>query len=337
MKKSHMENRETVSQGFFESNKLNKTCLLGGSKTIDTGNRFASLSGTPGVSRDATDPGMRVNVSQRRWVHRGQSLEASKSFEERKAGLQNGLALKGALRNDGAGEKILERKLQISRDADAYYLNDKVYSNLRKVAGGSLASNDPRIKETALRASGAEVLRYQQNVPSYFRIMDDPKYRNVVHKQANGEPATMVSVVSKTQGWITVSPTAQDRKRPIEKERLGDASKVNALSPAWMQVSHKKPGPDPLGSTAVKHGVRAEANRTFLVEKSQPQRSIFNLGAFRHNVHSVAQRDECQRAAIASGAVTEQPVRLIEWNEPNRDRQSFDKHVSAKIGSSHFR
>ena len=152
-------------------------------------------------------------------------------------------------------------------------------------------THDPKKKETALRASGAEVLRYQQNMPSYFRIMDDPKYRNVVHKQANGEPASMVSVVSKTQGWITISPKTLDRKKPIEKERLGDASKVNALSPAWMQVSHKKPGPDPLITTAVKHGVRHEANRTFLVEKNQPQRSIFNLGSFRHNLHSVESRD----------------------------------------------
>lgn len=57
--------------------------------------------------------------------------------------------------------------------------------------------------------------------------MDDPKYRNVVHKQANGQAASMVSVVSKTQGWITINNNTLDRKRPIEKERLGDASKVN--------------------------------------------------------------------------------------------------------------
>lgn len=40
-------------------------------------------------------------------------------------------------------------------------------------------------------------------------------------------------------------------------------------------------------ATSVKHGVRNEVFRTFLVEKDQPKRSIFNLGGFRHNVHSV--------------------------------------------------
>ncbi len=79
-----------------------------------------------------------------------------------------------------------------------------------------------------------------------------------------------MQVISKAQGWITVTPNNKNRKRPVEKLKLNDASKVNALSPVWMQVAHQKPGPDPLKQFAVKHGVRKEANRTFLVEKSQP-------------------------------------------------------------------
>jgi hypothetical protein len=166
---------------------------------METGNRFSTLNLDKTEKPSAgADPGMRVNVSQRRWVQRGQSLEATKNFEERRTLGKSAVTLKAGLRGDGGGEKILERKLQISRDADAYYQNDKVYSNLRKVAGATFAPGDPKQKEMGLRASGAEVLRYQQNVPTYFRIMDDPKYRNVVHKQANGEPASMVSVVSRT-------------------------------------------------------------------------------------------------------------------------------------------
>lgn len=46
----------------------------------------------------------------------------------------------------------------------------------------------------------------------------------------------MMQVVSKNQGWITVDAEKPDRKRPVEKNRLGDASKVNVLSPSWMQV-----------------------------------------------------------------------------------------------------
>lgn len=77
----------------------------------------------------------------------------------------------------------------------------------------------------------------------------------------------MMQVISKTQGWITVTPQEKNRKRPIEKQRLGDAKKVNALSPVWMQVEHERPVYDPLKAASVKHGVRTEANRTFLVDK----------------------------------------------------------------------
>jgi hypothetical protein len=150
----------------------------------------------------------------------------------------------------------------------------------------------------------------------------------------------MMQIVSKTQGWITVSPKTMNRKEPIEKIRLGDASKVNVLSPTWMQVTHEKPGPDPLrviGAMA-KDGVivKAENNRTILVEKSQPKRSIFNIGSFRHNVHSEDLANQWKNAAIQSGKFSERPSRLLEWNEPERSKQKFDKNVSPKIGSNHF-
>lgn len=119
-----------------------------------------------------------------------------------------------------------------------------------------------------------------------MRVLDDPKYKNVAHKDPNGEPMKMMQIISKTQGWITVTPKEKNRKRPIEKLKLGDATKVNQLSPVWMQVEHEKPGPDPLRPKVVHHGVRQEANKTFLVEKNQPMRSIFDLGTTRHNVHS---------------------------------------------------
>ena len=47
-----------------------------------------------------------------------------------------------------------------------------------------------------------------------------------------------MQVISKAQGWITVTPNNKNRKRPVEKLKLNDASKVNALSPVWMQVAH---------------------------------------------------------------------------------------------------
>lgn len=40
-----------------------------------------------------------------------------------------------------------------------------------------------------------------------------------------------------------------------------------------------------------KFGIRDETNRTFLVDKVAPKKSVFNIGTIRHNVHSKAMAD----------------------------------------------
>ena len=131
-------------------------------------------------------------------------------------------------------------------------------------------------------------------LPDYFRYMHEPQNNNIVHKLPDGRPNKMLQVISKASGWITVTPRRKDRKHPIEKQTLGDVKKVNVLSPVWMQVEHKAPDSDPMIPTSVKHGVRHETNRTFLVEKKQPRRSIFALGTMRHNVPTKAEADKYQ-------------------------------------------
>ena len=66
-----------------------------------------------------------------------------------------------------------------------------------------------------------------------------------------------------------------------------------------MQVQHKKPGPDPLKQAATLNGVRAEANRSILVEKKQPPRSIFDIGSFRHNVNTKQESEHYRDLAIS--------------------------------------
>jgi hypothetical protein len=104
-------------------------------------------------------------------------------------------------------------------------------------------------------------------MPSYLRIMDDPINRNVVHRQASGEPAEMLQIISRNKGWITIDPSHPGRKSLENKSSLVDASQVNKLSPQWMQVQFKKPLADPLTQTTAQNGLNYETNRTFLVEK----------------------------------------------------------------------
>jgi hypothetical protein len=78
----------------------------------------------------------------------------------------------------------------------------------------------------------------------------------------------MMTIVSKNQGWITVSPNEQNRKRPFEKNgQGGDATKTSILTPSWMQLDFPKNKSDTMKASVEKFGLRAENNRTFLCDK----------------------------------------------------------------------
>lgn len=54
-------------------------------------------------------------------------------------------------------------------------------------------------------------------LPDYLRYMDDPRNQNFNHKEADGSPLKMLQVITKSAGWITVTPRNKNRKKPIEK------------------------------------------------------------------------------------------------------------------------
>lgn len=59
----------------------------------------------------------------------------------------------------------------------------------------------------------------------------------------------MISVISKNQGWITVTPRSLNRKKPVEKCIDGDATKTSILTPSWMQIGYEKNKSDTMKAT----------------------------------------------------------------------------------------
>jgi hypothetical protein len=115
--------------------------------------------------------------------------------------------------------------------------------------------------------------------------MEDP--RNQI-KLADVDKTGMVTVISKNQGWITLTPKAMNRRKPLEREgNANDNTKTSILTPSWMQIPidpNSAPKSDPMGSAIFGKILRQENNRTYLVEKEQPKRSVFEGGSMRHNV-----------------------------------------------------
>jgi hypothetical protein len=81
-----------------------------------------------------------------------------------------------------------------------------------------------------------------------------------------------------------------------------------------MKIEADRKHGENMKGTVEKFGLREESNRTFLVDKNPPQKSIFNIGHVRHNVHSKAMAEEFNRAA----PLQTEPSRLMEWKENPR-------------------
>lgn len=87
-------------------------------------------------------------------------------------------------------------------------------------------------------------------------------------------------------------------------------------------------------------GIIKETNRTFLVDKDQAKKSVFNLGHYRHNVHSRDAKEQSEFSAFKAGIIKE-PVRLMEWNQDHvrgtrtgfaSPRFKEQREITGKIG-----
>lgn len=161
--------------------------------------------------------------------------------------------------------------------------------------------------------------------------MEDP--RNQI-KATEVDKTGMVTVVSKIQGWITLTPRSMNRRKPLERGgNANDNTKTSILTPSWMQIPVDKeavPKDDNFKQT-IFGNLRAEAKRTFLADKEQPKRSVFAMGGF--NRHNVTFGDMAERS-MQNPMLTNRPVNLFEWKE-DPAKQNYDrKPITNKIGSA---
>ena len=225
----------------------------------------------------------KIAVSARRQIQRGESVHSKVEYQSKLAAITErtkSVVPPSRTFNQGIGELILENKLAISKAEGDYFSNPKVFSNTTHLPGGKCSefySHKPKVNAKHMEKSGAEFNRYNPNYPSYLRYMDNPNYRNIKHTNAVGEPIDMIHIVSRNQGWITVYPETNDRKHPLEKKRQSDVTEVNVLSPIWMQVRHQKPKEQPMKAMSINADPRTKGDRTILVDKQQPNRSIYKL------------------------------------------------------------
>lgn len=142
-----------------------------------------------------------------------------------------------------------------------------------------------------------------RTMPDYLRHLEKPQ-NNINYKEKLTDTDTLF-IVSRNQGWITVDKT-MNRMKPVEKYNLsGDKTKTSYLTPSWMQTAFPKNTSDNFVQASSKF-----SKQTFLVDKEQPKKSIWSIGAVRHNVHSKELAEKFNHMAESN-----QVVRLMEWKE----------------------
>ena len=64
-----------------------------------------------------------------------------------------------------------------------------------------------------------------------------------------------------------------------------NSTKTSYLTPTWMQLNYPRNKQDTMVKAAPHNvTVRNERNRTFLLDKAQPKKSVWSFGDYRHNV-----------------------------------------------------
>lgn len=171
------------------------------------------------------------------------------------------------------------------------------------------------------------------NVPDWFKVKESKLVKDHDITKSQGFDGT-VTVLSRITGWITVSPRSKNRQNrigrygPFDKSKKGvNFQNVSDLAPAWMQNKADRCENTIFKKTLAPNFIREEKSkkRMFLVDKVQPEKSVFSIGDFRHNVST---RDEADHF---TKGLSESTKRIFEWKE-EISKQPYDKPITGKVG-----
>lgn len=174
-------------------------------------------------------------------------------------------------------EKVLEEKthnlrssqpIEISlnkENSNSYKYNDLYF--YKNIHGYPMK----QIKNFNLNKKGIDKKSIiSKDAPEWFNVIDDKKLKALDDKMKSEET---VSIISKFQSWITVTPKTKNRKRPLEKERIESMDKTSKIMPKWMQ---------PVFSERAKKTGFGKSNKDRFMEN--PLKSVFSIMDYRHNL-----------------------------------------------------
>ena len=74
--------------------------------------------------------------------------------------------------------------------------------------------------------------------PQWFNVVNEGKLKAIEEKMIKNEDT--LSVFSRYQKWITVTPRSKNRKHPLEKMKKLKMEETSKIVPNWMQIKNHK-------------------------------------------------------------------------------------------------
>ena len=145
------------------------------------------------------------------------------------------------------------------------------------------------------------------DAPEWFNVINDEKLARLNNKLKNEETMT---IFSRFQKWITVTPKHKNRKRPLEKEKITSMEKTSKIMPNWMQPNYSSK------SNKIGHGKK---NKVLFMEDSL--KSVYSIMDYRHNVN----RKEESEAFMSK--VPQLPKKFFDHDDGTRFVVSKNKDV----------
>jgi hypothetical protein len=161
-----------------------------------------------------------------------------------------------------------------------------------------------------------------------------PDWKIKQYKEHLARNEDTIRIISKHQNWITTTPMSNDRRHPLEKLKVAKREETSKLMPKWMEIKYRnyKREEEVLKSVEyspikqkckklmvfVDKDINPPKNKILNYDKN---RSIFNLGDFRHNVVTKKQH------VYYDSKVSQEPKKFFDWDDKTRFNPKYKKDI----------
>ena len=169
--------------------------------------------------------------------------------------------------------------------------------------------------------------KVSNDAPEWFDVCPDWKIKKFEEEMAKKNDT--ISVFSRYQNWITVTPKNKDRRHALEKVKATNMEESSNIMPKWMVSNHKGKLNEnfkrveyyPIKQKAKGLMVWVDKDINDKKNINNPEKSIFSYMDFRNNV--VTKKD----ADYYGGMVPQVPKKFFDWDDGKRFNPKYKKDV----------